>query len=146
MNRLYLFRQAGPHRHGLTKGDLLDWISQPNWQSSFRIFQDTVTEALVRHTKMSQDAACELLRASFSDYLATAIGYRPHPTALGKKINALRRTLEQSPTARSVYDQIRRIKPGSRSDLRLERLLSPASPYHDDFMPVYRAITSDGIP
>ena len=146
LDRLYLFRQVGPHRYGLSKTNLLDWISQPNWQSSFGIFQDTVTEALVRHANMSEDAACELLRVSFSDYLATWAGYRPRPTALRKKINALRRTLEQLPAARSLYNQVRRIKPGSRSDLRLERLLSPASPYHDDFMLVYRAITSDGIP
>lgn len=142
LDRLYLFRQAGPHRYGLSKEHLLDWIAQPNWQSSFQIFQNTVRDALVRHANMSEDVASELLRVSFSDYLANSIGHKRHPNVFRKKINVLRRTLEQSPAARSMYNQIRKLKPGSRSDLRLERLLSPRSSYHDDFMPVYRAIKS----
>ena len=145
LDRLYLFRQVGSHRYGLSKTDPLDWISQPNWQPSFEIFHDTVTDALVWHAEMTKESASDLLRASFSNYLVNAMDFRAPSSALPQKIDVLRRTLEQSPVARFLYEQVRKINPGSRRDLRLERLLSSGSPYHHDFMPVYRVITSESV-
>lgn len=145
LDRLYLFRQAGSHRYGLSKNNLLDWISHPNWQSSFERFHDTVTEALVRHADLCEESASELLRVSFSKYLANSMGLRPDPTGLWRKINGLRRTLERSPAVKHLYNRARMINPGFRRDLRLERLLSRTSPYHDDFMPAYRVITSKDL-
>ena len=145
LDRLYLFRQVGSHRFGLSRANFLDWISQPNWQLSFDIFHDTVTEALEWHADMTRDSASDLVRASFSNYLVNSMECRPPPSALTQKIRLLKGTIEQSPIARFLYDQVRQINPGSRRDLRLERLLRPSSPYHHDFMPVYRAITSEGV-
>lgn len=145
MNKLSLFRQWGEHRYRSSKPSQQDWLDQQDWEASFNIFCDTVTEALFSECGMDKLAASELLQAAFSTYLANSFAAEPKLTSLRNMSNSLRETLYRSSVARFAYDQARRVNPGFYSELRLERLLSPESPHHEDFMPIYSTITSKGV-
>ena len=141
LDRLCLFRQVGAHWSGLSKNTLLEWITQPIFPSSFLIFQDTVTKALVDRSRLPEELARKLVRNSFNNYLVQSMNLRMHSIPLWSKFKAARRKVARSRVARQVYNSLRMIMPGFRRDLRLERLLHRTSPYHRDFMPAYAAIT-----
>ena len=168
---LYLIRQGHDAQYLLS--DLFDWLTNPDWQPSFEIFNDSLTRVLYEVDGIANDEASEVIKQSFWSYLAGGLHRKYHAKygqtsssiknstisgkisrheslrELVKKIpgtkqaNALLRNTKASIVSRYV-DKIEedrwtmRVQNGELSQLAL---IHPSSPYHDDFMPVYEAIT-----
>jgi hypothetical protein len=53
----------------------------------------------------------------------------------------LRKLARRIPGVPSTWETVRSFLPGEHNKISLQALLRPSSPYHADFMPIYRAIT-----
>ena len=138
LNCLYLIRQAHDQRYFLPK--LLDWLTSTNWQPSFQIFHDTLRDALMEKESISQDAASKIVREAFEKYLTNAfIGNQLKRDS--SLLAFIKRIAKQIPGLKQAYHQTRNTIPIFRNEMSLQRFLKPSSPYHEDFMPIYRAIT-----
>jgi len=136
---LYLIRQGHDQRYFLPK--FFDWFTGPNWQPSFQIFHDTLRDALMEKEEIDQDTALKIVRAAFEKYLSNAfIGNQPKRGH--SLLVSIKELIKQIPGLKQAYHQARGTIPIFRNEMSLERLLNQASPYHEDFMPVYRSITN----
>lgn len=150
IGRLYSCRQAHiqftPTTHGF------DWITQPDWFASYSIFCSSLTDELMRQDDVGLDEAGEVFKEGFRSYIAQRIaGGR---SASLRSINAppkkrWRKAGGALPGVRSAWQlgrrfgqAIRSMNPPPPDKLSLSELLTPSSPYHADFMPIYRAVTS----
>ncbi|MFA4905591.1 MAG: TIGR00180 family glycosyltransferase [Candidatus Margulisiibacteriota bacterium] len=125
----YLVRQGHGQRYLLP--DLFDWVTGSAWLPSYRIFRDRLIDELVRVDAIDERKAQDVVKQAFWSYLSRGLAHKfrgryIQPSAV---ISALRPVL-------NLFRS--RIIP---SPLSLSALLKTSSPYHDDFMPVYRSIT-----
>jgi len=139
LNCLYLIRQGHDARYILP--GLFDWLTSPNWQPSFKIFHDTLRDALMEKEKIDQDTASKTVNLAFEQYLTNGFVRK---TLIQKQtvMASIKMVAKRVPGVKQAYHRARNRMPISRNELSLERLLSESSPYHKDFMPVYRAITN----
>jgi len=137
---LYLVRQEHPaqFRHS----DLLDWITGSNWPSSYQAFRNSLAEELVRQDGISLEEAYDVVKQAFWSYLANGLtNRRPGPygqngTGIGSGLRQFARSI---PGVRRLWRRVRSLR---QNECDLSSLLRPSSPYHTDFMPIYRAITT----
>jgi glycosyltransferase domain-containing protein len=162
---LYLVRQVYNPRYPLLEGrernasessvplnvsattypDIFGWMTSLDWLPSYEVFRDYLAEELARQDGISVDAAQEVVKQAFWSYLANGLinkwkgryaqngsGPRSHARATARRIPALRWT----------WRNVRSFFPGEDNRMSLQALLRPSSPYHSDFMPVYRAVTT----
>lgn len=142
LDYLYLVRQGHDQRYLLP--DPFDWISSPNWLPSYQVFCDCLAEELVRQDGISLDEARAVVKQAFWAYLAKGLTkkWQDRYGQAGAGIrDRLRQTARAIPGARRVWSGLRSAVRG-QGEMLLPMLLNPRSPYHDDFMPIYRAVTS----
>ncbi|MBI4596915.1 MAG: TIGR00180 family glycosyltransferase [Candidatus Omnitrophica bacterium] len=142
LDGLYLFRQV--HQRNTPVPHVYEWLTDPEWFPSYRIFEDRVSEELMRQDQLPMEQARQIVRDVFWSYLAKVMmGVREkelrRPSRQGT-LSSLRRAARAIPwlrrsgrAARSMFDRYQR--PWS-----LSALLHPSSPYHTDFMAVARAV------
>jgi glycosyltransferase domain-containing protein len=143
----YLVRQDHDVRY--TSPDSYDWITSSTWQSSYRIFRDCLARELNKQANIPLGESLEIVKRGFWAYLAGGLTsryghkYKPNIVAEIKKylknvpfINDFLRSFLQS----ICYAKNRWLSTGNFSSL--PALLHPNGPYHNDFMPIYRAITN----
>jgi len=112
-----------------------NWITNPEWYSGYRVFRDSLAEALalqdnisiVEAQKTVNHAFCALLNNP--DFLCSPTNKNSHSlwVRVGRKI----------PGAQRIWQFLH-----SFSGVSLSALLRSSSPYHSDFMPVYKALTT----
>ena len=173
---LYLFRQV--HNARYTLPDSFDWITGPDWQPSYQIFHDTLTDALSSVDNISESKASEIVKQAFWAYLAGGM-LNKYQSKYGQttsskqnaivngKVNSrksLRELVKKIPGAREVVNQLRNVKASivprqvdkmtkedrwairaEKGELLLPALLHSSSPYHEDFLPVYEAVTGQPV-
>lgn len=141
----YLVRQHHDQRTRLQ--NTFGWITNPTWQDSFQIFYNTVTEALMKAEGINRETAAEIVKLNFEGYVMNGyikrlnreLGKRTIlSSALSFAINISRKI----PGLKRAYHHIRNKSPTSQNIMQLDLLLSPSSPYHKDFMPIYNAVTN----
>ena len=140
LDNLYLVRQGHDRRYLLP--DAYDWITGPNWHTSYQIFSNCLAEELVKQDGITHEEAHAVVKQAFWAYLKNGLYRKYQQRYEGKRDpgawSYLKKIGKHFPIA-SNY--LRRLRP--HSDGRsLSDLLNPKSPYHNDFMPVYRAVTA----
>tara|TARA_B100001964_G_scaffold201439_1_gene229149 strand:+ start:722 stop:1810 length:1089 start_codon:yes stop_codon:yes gene_type:complete len=139
---LYLFRQVGHHRYDWG-GGTLEWITKPDWRSSYKIFHDNLTEALTQQANITREAASDIVKQAFWKHFAGGVcRLIQRQKASKKRIIAFRDKVKRIPCIKYLYKNIKRRIPGVQKAFCLENLLKRSSPYHKDFMSVYNVITS----
>lgn len=143
----YLVRQGHDSRCVLP--DPYDRINSPNWFPSYQIFNNCLTEELVRQDGITPEEAHGIVKQAFWAYLSQGMvtKYQFHYERKDYT-NTIKRLLKQIPlvndfvsaTRRKLKERRDRLFPSNR--LTLAALMSRTSVYHKDFMPVYRAITN----
>lgn len=135
---LYLVRQMHAQRHILP--DIYDWITSPEWYSSYLVFRDSLAETLALQDNISIEKAEKAVKQAFWPYLAMGVSYQPDFRR--DFYNRWRQIAGTIPGARCMWQLLRSLRPKQRSELSLSVLLRKSSPYHADFMPVYKALTT----
>jgi len=140
---LYMVRQVNHPRHRLP--DHYDWITNPEWQSSYLTFKHRLSEEVARQDGIDIESAEDTVKRGFWRYLSQGMniqwnrryalpktGIRSTSTDTAKRIPGLRGAWH---TARSFF-------PGASPRMSLPALLRRGSPYHGAFMPVFRAMSN----
>ena len=140
---LYLVRQA--HDAIYRQPHVYDWLTNPAWFPSYQIFHDRIVEELRRQDGLSLEQAQAALKAGFWPYLAYAVinTWRKGPARARRWApSRLRSVAQRIPGLRKGWRTMRGIVMRSRDPWSLPALVQPSSPYHEEFMPIYEAITS----
>jgi glycosyltransferase domain-containing protein len=144
LDRLYLMRQS--HIHNSPVPYAIDWVTDPDWFSSYTLFAGYLKNELVRRDEVGLDEAEEVVQEGFGSYVAQRLAngriatvryLNPGPST------RWRQTAGKVPGMRGMRHlgrAIRFINPPGPDEYHLSTLLRPSSPYHSDFMPVYRAV------
>ena len=172
----FLCRQAHDQRFVLAD-DAFDWLSGSEWQPSYQIFRNTLSEALSEIDGIGNDEASEVVKQAFWSYLAKVIPLKYHskygssrPNVQSSKSNgqvshrdSLREFIKWLPGTQRFAALLLGAKASIFSknvdkeldnqveiqakwrDLSLEALLHPSTPYHKDFLPIYKIITSETV-
>jgi len=134
-----LVRQVHDQRYLLP--GVFDWITSPNWLPSYQVFRDCLAKELVQQDEISVDEAREVVKQAFWSYLAKGLTKKWHNQYGHVTRNRLRQTARAIPGARRVWRLLRSLQSRGYDEISLPALLHPSSPYHADFMPIYRAAT-----
>lgn len=140
---LYLLRQI--HNRRALHHDIFDELTSSAWSSSYEIFRDCLAGALAQQDAISLDEARAVVRKAFWSYLAKGLNHKwqaryGHDSR--PRVGKLREIVRRIPGARRGWRTIRSALGSNNDAFSLEKLLEPSSPYHSDFMPIYRAITT----
>lgn len=132
---LYIVRQAHGDRYLLPTWFL--WLTRVNWLPSYLYFRSYLAQALSIEDRIAISESENTVDRLFSIYLKRSIANKD------QQLHWLRRFARKSLTLRSIWRTLNdvrdRIQPGRR--LSLACLMSQASPYHDDFVPIFNAVT-----
>ena len=125
-----------------------DWITNPGWFPSYQFFRQRLIEELVRQDGISEEEAGEVIKRVLWPYLARALAtywqkYNAQPGSTRERsLLSPRKLAGRIPGLRRLWHSSRQLGRSSSNDISLLALLRPSSPYHEDFMPIYRAITT----
>jgi hypothetical protein len=126
--------------------DPFDWLTDTAFSSqrgTYEAFRDCLVPELVRQDGIDTNQAREVVKRAFWSYLVPQMmekwsGRNGCETVAGwDRVREIARCV---PGLRSAWRTARGTLPWRQHEISLDTLLHPASRYHDDFMPIYRAI------
>lgn len=131
LNSLFVVRQMHDQRYLLP--DMFDRISKPDWPMSSMVMRNTLAEELVRNDGITLEEARDTVKQAFWSYLKKALCLK-YQSRYG-------RTTRFQALIRKAF-LVLKSRIFNLKGLTLRKMLNPSSPYHADFMPVYRVITT----
>jgi hypothetical protein len=125
--------------------DPFDWITTSRWAEQYESFRECLAETLAQQDSIELAEARAVIKQAFWSYLVKHLGLRwqsnyGHLSAVAQ--SGWKQAARGIPGARRVRDALRSLKKQEGNVISVQGLLSPSSPFHDDFMPVYRALTT----
>ncbi len=140
---LYLLRTE--HDLRFSPVDRMDWVAGSDWARSYGIFRDVLADAVAQEDGLSRDESREIVKQAFWPYLSQTLS-KGFPVANPKPVERFKQIFRAAPGAMTAWRSMRPFLPGGRGQLTLNSLMRPASPYHQDFMPIYQVITEMATP
>jgi glycosyltransferase domain-containing protein len=149
---LYLARQLLDR--GYLSPPAYDWLTSPNWLSSYQVFRDCLSEELALQDGISMDDAREIVNRALWSYLARRVT-NESPERRPPKVFWLRSwarlAARRMPVLAWAWRKAHPFLPGGNHKIFFPAVLRPGSPHHSDFMPIYSAMTTrsnllDGCP
>lgn len=140
---LYLVRFG--HDRIYRQVDAYHWFTDKDWFPGFKDLHGRAITELMRQDNISEEEAEEVFRQAFSPYLARLFN-RLSPSirqsSLQRVVLRIKQFAARIPGVEAAYGLIMsRLRRKTQVNL-LPSLLSPSSPYNENFIPVYRAITT----
>jgi glycosyltransferase domain-containing protein len=152
-NRLYMARQVVSKSvdnkiRVLPTG--FDWIISPGWSDHFDRMRSYLADQIVQQDNIDPKEASLVVRDAFFSYLGRGMlkstYLAEHTTQLLKKIPSLSQQNHAIPSAKYILGILVRKIPLLQKlvsqKLSLRVLLSPHSPDHADFLPIYQSISN----
>ena len=143
LDNLYLVRQAHDNRYLLL--DLFDWVTKHDWASSYQIVHDILVENLMREDGLEKPAAHEVVKQALWSHWQQAMSSQ-YKQRYGKSVLEQAKDLLKGSEflRRTLVPKLRQLKAKLRvkKEISLAAFLNPQSPYHEDFMPIYKKINS----
>ncbi len=146
---LHIVRQSHSRQTSQTElpRGALDWIMNPVWFPQYVSMKDLLAKELARQDEITEEQAGAVVKQAFMTYLARWIveawqaqhGRRTIPLRL-------RESVRRIPGLRRAWRAGRFVMPIQRKAVSCEALLRRTSIFYEDFMPIYRAITSREAP
>lgn len=125
--------------------DIYDWLTSPNWFPSYQIFNKILSDELLKKDAASLDEAQLIVKRAFWSYLNYKLNshFRNCYGTSGNTFS-IRQKIKRIPGLKKMWNKTKHIKDKicPVNNITLSALLNPSSPYHVDFMPIYRAITN----
>lgn len=136
---LSFIRQLHDSRYQLP--DIFDWITNPNWALAYQLFRDQLVDEVVKKDHITPGEAQEVIKHAFWAYLKKPMEVKfqqryGNPQA----IVGIKAALKRIYGIKSAWQLIQSMRVSSEH-ISLPSLLNPRSPYHEDFMPIFRSIT-----
>lgn len=146
LNELLLVRQGHNRMNSRTGRDAFDWISEVFFKKSYGILHGILAKELAAKENIDVREASEIVKQAFWAHIAKGLNRR-YEHQYGKKnvIKLIREFLRTVPWVKRLVNIVRGIKAvmlARKGELSLPALLNTSSPYHKDFMPVYKVVTS----
>ncbi len=138
INCLYLVRQVHEMRNFLPAW--YQWLTSEKWWPSYQWFRDKVAAAICEVDDIPLQRAQGAVDLGLMEYLQKLPGGRT--VGRGEALVARIRQITRRQIPGLVKAALRRFR--SRFGFRhisFEGLMDPASPYHEDFMHIYKAVT-----
>jgi len=138
LDGLYLVRQLHNNQTGIALGsgrDIFDWISEPNWGTSYNKFQNFLAAQLAATDGISETDANAIVKRLFWGWLARKL-LRSYEETYRRKPQTLRERAGRLPGAQ----QVRAWVPVGEPVMTLPAVLKRTSPYYQDFRPIYETI------
>ena len=102
-----------------------------------------MSEEIVKQDGISKEEAEKVVEKAFSGYLARSM-HRQWESSYGQQPQSnrsgLRRAAGRIPGVGRTYHTVKSYLPGRHNAMLMKAFLRPGSPYHDAFMPTYRAM------
>jgi glycosyltransferase domain-containing protein len=133
-----LFLVSQDHAQRYLNPDMYDWITSPVWYPSYLVFRDSLVEFLTLQDTISIVEAQKVVKQAFWAYLVMFLS-RQYPEGPQPRWRQVAATI---PGARCMWQFLHSMRPKKHSVFSLPALLKQSSPYHADFMPVYKALTT----
>lgn len=145
LDGLYLVRQAHDTYHF---PHVYDWLTDAGWFPSYQIFQRRLVEELMRQDGLREEQAYAAVREDLWTYLATIVTgtVQRERAAARRRPSTGRLVAKRIPGLRPVWRATRATIQRYRQELSLPALLHTSSPYHAEFMPIYRVMTTPPTP
>jgi glycosyltransferase domain-containing protein len=135
---LFVVRQEHARRYILP--DMFDWITKPDWAASYAVFERAVSDEIARQDLITPDVARAQLKRWFWTYLNKALHRSYAHRYTPARQSGLRRKLAGLSPLRRMWHWGRDLHKPRSDRMSLPWLLSEGSPYHRDFLPIYRTI------
>lgn len=138
---LYLIRQVHDRRYTLR--DAYDWIINPQWNSSYQIFRDSLAEMITCRDGISKEEAYKVIKQALGVHMSVIFAefQRRHGGIRTKVKNSVREIIKGIPPASFLLRRVRDLM----SPISLSSLLSIRSPYHKDFIQIYNSVTQGNV-
>lgn len=139
---LYLIRHT--HEAIYKYPTIYDWVTDPMWFPSFQAFRDRLVTELMEQDRLHEPDAQAVFKDVFWSFLAHVLmnGWqRSRQPARVKPVSRLQVLAKRVPGLQRGWQKVLAIRQRWQDELSLPALLHPSSPYHDDFMPIYEAVT-----
>jgi glycosyltransferase domain-containing protein len=130
LDGLYVVRQSHGRRY--EQPTMFDWIATRAWFDSYQVTLESLSRRLVEQETISPEAARKLVQEGFRHYVGYGMGLPSRWSNGGPAVAA----------ARTLWHIWRSLQPKPHAAFALQTLLKPSSPYHADFSPVYRSLTT----
>lgn len=149
LEALYMMREIHPMRDSVNGSvpDPFDWVTGAEFARYYRGFEAVLSEALAREDSMSLPSARETVKRLFWFYLARELSKhqlkpltRDGSSATGPR---LRERIRRVPGLRRAWRAIRSVIPCDPTEFSPQALLRTSSRYHEDFRPIYQAVTAN---
>jgi glycosyltransferase domain-containing protein len=136
---LHVVRQVHGSRYLLPSWFL--WLTNEKWYPSYEYFRNCLARAIFSVDEIAISDSEQIVDRLFSRYLGQYVAER------GTKINWVFGLARKSSAIRLIWRALNdfrdRVLPGRR--LSLASLLSPSSPYSEDFLPIYKVVVAENI-
>ncbi|MBI4333153.1 MAG: TIGR00180 family glycosyltransferase [Chloroflexi bacterium] len=136
---LYLVRfghdRINPQVHGY------DWFTSPDWFAGFEALRTRAVAELMRKDGIGKEQAEEAFKQAIVPYLARMFS-RGLPAPRPGVFARLKRIAARIPGVIPAHELMGSPFSAKEEKNLLPSFLKPSSPYHEDFMPIYRAITT----
>jgi glycosyltransferase domain-containing protein len=132
---LYLVRQVHDERYLLPTW--FAWLNNERWHPSYLHFRTQLAQAIANEDCIPIPDAERIVDSAFATYLSWVV------TNNAAKPNRLREHARSIPILRRAWQLMRelRVKIQPAKIISLSSLLHTSSPYHQDFFPVFSAVT-----
>lgn len=133
LKALYLVRHIHSKRNPSTKS--ASWMTSPNWSKIEERVVNRLSDNLVELEGLPEENARSFAQEAFKTFVNRQIALSKVPKVV-RPVSGVRQWL--FPLKRYVFSFL----PGN--ELSLPALKRSSSPYHEDFIPVYRTVTREG--
>lgn len=123
-----------------------DWLTDPDWFPSYQVFHDRLVEELIRQDGVNREQALAEIRRAFWAYMKHEVietRKKEERSTPRRAASRLRTWAKRIPGVRRTWRAVRAQIQRQRDEHSLPALLSPSSPSHADFLPVYSVVTNE---
>lgn len=139
IDRLLFVRQN--HQERYLFNDSFDWITSPEFGPSYELFRDRLAEQIASNDQIEFEEAQRLVKQAFWPYISQCLNPASSRRATRRARTIARNFAKRVPFVQSAWHFGRVFLPGKSNQITLGALLRSGSRYHQDFIPVYNALT-----
>ena len=135
LDYLYLVRQIHERRYHLRPAN--NWLTDLDWPNDYNIFVNCLAKEVTHADNIDQGEAINLVKTAFQVYLDKTL-IKPEQGHL--VISRLKQLAGMVPGAQRIWSHLHPMK--QPNELSLADLLKPSFHYYDDFIPIYKNLTT----